>query len=112
MIRQFTLLFCAAIVGSPVTAAEKSPTAVYLSSRSASDVVACLSDRISEFQSPQVRPSEGGRTRIVTMNMHVTMIDLTIIPGAETRIEVRRKSSKKLRSIIENCRGSDGAVSR
>lgn len=100
------MLCGAGLLAAPVVAAEKPPSAVYSTSRPAPDVVACLSDKIGEFQNPQVRPSEGGKTRIVTMNMHVTMIDLTVAPGAVTTIEVRHKSSKKLRGIIDACRAA------
>ena len=83
--------------------ADKPPREVFQSLRSPADATACLADQIRGFDSPQVSPSAGGRTRIVTRIMHVTRIDLTVVPGERTTIELRSRPSKKLRQILAIC---------
>jgi hypothetical protein len=102
MNRRIMLCCGAAMLASPLLAADKPPREVSKSNKPSADVVSCLSEQISRFDSPNVTPLPGGRTHIVTRVLHVTRIDLTVT-SAPTTVEVRGKSGKKLRQIIGGC---------
>lgn len=90
----------AAGIAAPA-ASEAKPTVV-ASSKGQSETVACLSDEISKFDSPNVAPSEGGSVRITTRIMHVTRIDISV-NAAPVAVTVRNRLRGKLKAIVEGC---------
>ena len=90
----------AAGIAAPAASAVK-PTVV-ASSKGQAEIVACLSDEISKFDSPNVSPAQSGSVRITTRIMHVTRIDIAV-SASPSVVTVRNRMKGKLKAIVERC---------
>lgn len=77
--------------------------ATFSSAKQQADVVACLADQIREFDNPNVAPTAGGGVSITTHVLHVTRINITVLSGATTKVEVRNRVKGKMKKIIDGC---------
>jgi len=92
----------AAVVLTMPAEAERA-AATFSSDKPQAEVVACLADQIRTFDNPNVAPTAGGGVSITTHVLHVTRINITVLSGSPTKIEVRNRVKGKMKKIIDGC---------
>lgn len=106
--KKFMLLVAIGLAGCAASTSkigERSPVQIYHSDKPASELAACIANRLSWLTPPSVIPQADGRTRVMLSYAGRSMVDYEIIDGPTRSIEVRAAGgySGKIRNDTEGC---------